>query len=231
MAKPHQRRDSPHARVYHHMLDSPAWHVLPAAAKLLWLDMRRQLNSFNNGDVNCAMSVLRARGWTSTSKLAKAKFALMALGFIAVTRPGGFAMGKHIPTLFRFTDLETFDIPKLRIQKCAVTNEYLSHLSHQKAREVMDKVTLELHQQACARRHRSKKTEVPNRNLPSSKSEAVQPIPRFRIGINGQSPGSKSEVGADRSNQPKKRVNQGSSVLRAPKQQKKPPSSKSEHLT
>lgn len=230
MAKTHQRRDAPHARVYHHMLDSPAWHVLPTAAKLLWLDMRRQLNSFNNGDINCALSVLRTRGWTSTSKLAKSKFALMALGFIAVTRPGGFAMGKHIPTLFRFTDIETFDIPKLRIKKCAVSNDYLSHSTLQNASAVMAKAVQELHKQAKGRRHKSK-TEVLNQNLPSSKSEAVKRIPKFRIGINGRAPDSKSELGAQASNRSQKRANQRSSTVRGRKKRKSAPSSKSEHLT
>ncbi len=194
MSKPKPRRDAPHARVYHRLLDSPAWNALPTAGKLLWLDMRRQLNSFNNGDINCALSVLRPRGWTSSSKLAKAKFALIGLGFIVVTRPGGFAMGKHIPTLFRFTDIETFDIPKLRIKKCAVTNDYLSHATLQSAVEVMKNATQMLHEQAKGRRHK-RKIEVPNQNLESSRSEAVKPIPKSRIGINGHSPASKSELG------------------------------------
>ncbi len=231
MAKPAPRRDSPHARVYHHLLDSPAWHVLPPAAKLLWLDMRRQLNSFNNGDISCAQSILRARGWTSASKLARAKFALMALGFITVTRPGGFAMGKHIPTLFRFTDVETFEIPKLKITRCSVTNDYLLHDSAQKALEAMEQATAELHKQARGRRYKSEKKQVPNRKLASPKSGAVEAIPRSRIGINGHSPASKSGLGKEGPNLLKKRASQQSSKGRAPAHLKKAPTPKSGLLT
>jgi hypothetical protein len=212
------------------MLDCPAWIVLPPAAKVLWLDLRRQLNSFNNGDICCALSVLRKRGWTSTSKLARSKFALIGLGFIAVTRPGGFAMGKHVPTLFRFTDVETHEIPKLRIGKCAVTNEYLSHSHQQGALEAMAQAVQELHKQACGRRHKSE-TEVPHRNLASSESEAVKPFTKSRTGINGRAPDFESEPGRCGSNHAKERANQRSSTVRTSTKQKPSPSSDLEHLT
>ena len=212
------------------MLDCPAWIVLPPAAKVLWLDLRRQLNSYNNGDICCALSVLRKRGWTSTSKLARSKFALMGLGFIAVTRPGGFAMGKHVPTLFRFTDVET-----LEFQSCGSRNAPLrpticptnTNRGHVKA---MAQAVQDLHKQACGRRHKSE-TEVPHRNLASSESEAVKPFTKSRIGINGRAPDFESEPGSRGSNHAKERANQRSSTVRTSTKQKPSPSSDLEHLT
>ncbi|UXC37104.1 hypothetical protein [Cupriavidus gilardii] len=131
--------NGPHARVYHSLLNSPAWRVLGPSAAKLFIDLRATLTSTNNGNLNATLSELKHRGWTSPTTLAKALYELRAMGFIAVTREGGLKMGTRVCTLYRFTDLEVYEQPKIGVQACKATHDYLRFQSVREAeRELVD---------------------------------------------------------------------------------------------
>lgn len=58
-------------------------------AYLLLLQLAEQFNGKNNGDLSCAFSVLRNKGWTSNDTLSRMRKCLLHYGFITETRAGG----------------------------------------------------------------------------------------------------------------------------------------------
>lgn len=55
----------------------------------LLIELAGGYNGFNNGDLSCAWSDLRSRGWNSTGTLWKALRGLLEAGWIVTTRHGG----------------------------------------------------------------------------------------------------------------------------------------------
>lgn len=76
-----------------------------ANAIRLLLDLARQYNGRNNGDLSATFSVMRKRGWTSKGTIERMIKELLDRGWICVTRPGG----KHRPTLYAVTWLPIDD--------------------------------------------------------------------------------------------------------------------------
>ncbi len=113
-----------HIRVYCSLLDSPAYRVLSFAAKALFTDLRSQVTGTNNGNLSAPLADMKHKGWVSTATLSKALYELRSLGFISITRVGGLRMGTRVCNLYRFTDLEVFDFPKLGIQAIKATHDY-----------------------------------------------------------------------------------------------------------
>jgi len=100
-----------------------AFATLPPSALKLWLDMRIQLNGFNNGRVVATMSTLCKRGWTSPPTLHRALRQLLARGLIDRTRQGKPGPAR-ICSLFRFTDLATPKDEGRFIEARPSTHEY-----------------------------------------------------------------------------------------------------------
>lgn len=113
-----------HTRLYWDLTDSPAWRALSHADVRVYLSMRRNLLSTNNGNISATLEQLRHSGIRSSSTLASALHRLEALGFIDKTRQGGIAQGGKVCSLYRFTDVDTADFPKLGIQCTRATNEW-----------------------------------------------------------------------------------------------------------
>ena len=115
-----------HIRINHSLLNSPAFVAFDATALKLFIDLRAKLNGSNNGNINATFSELAQRGWRSPATLSKALKQLLALGFIAKTRETiGVEKGSKVCNLYRFTDLDCFEVPKLQIKACKATSEYL----------------------------------------------------------------------------------------------------------
>ena len=93
-------------RIEDAVYQSEAFRTLPSGALKLWIDMRVQLNGYNNGDINATMSTLAKRGWTSPETLYRALNELLERGLIDRTRLGKPGPGR-VCSLFRFTDLPT----------------------------------------------------------------------------------------------------------------------------
>ncbi|MFM0243296.1 hypothetical protein [Paraburkholderia phytofirmans] len=113
-----------HIRVYVSLLNTPAWRVLGFSAKALFMDLRAMVTATNNGNIGAPLSEMKHRGWTSPATLAKALYELRAMGFIAVTIEGGLKQGRRVPSLYRFTDLEVFEQPKVSVQATKATHDY-----------------------------------------------------------------------------------------------------------
>lgn len=113
-----------HIRVYCTLLNTHAWRVLGWPARALFVDLRSAVNGTNNGNVAATLSTLKHRGWNSSETLATAIYQLRAMGFLAVTREGGLRQGGRVPTLYRFTDLEVFEQPKVGVQAIKATHDY-----------------------------------------------------------------------------------------------------------
>lgn len=114
-----------HIRVTLALLDSPAYIALDWSARSLFTDIRSKLRGSNNGNINAALTELRHRGWRSPVTLAKALRQLEAVGLIAKTRQTiGVMRGSKVCNLYRFTDLDTLEFPKLQIAAIKATHDY-----------------------------------------------------------------------------------------------------------
>jgi hypothetical protein len=78
----------PFFQLYHRLLDSHHYINLPHTAKSLLIDMCRQYNGRNNGDLCVTLTVMKARGWNSNSTMRKALKALMEAKLVLLTRQG-----------------------------------------------------------------------------------------------------------------------------------------------
>jgi hypothetical protein len=115
-----------HVRIYWSMLDSPAWFALSFSQRALYLACRRKLTSNNNGNLAFTLAGFREQGFdASSSTLASGLRALIAVGFISVTREGGKVnRGQAIPTLYRFTDEACHEWVKLDIPMIRASNDW-----------------------------------------------------------------------------------------------------------
>ncbi len=110
MVHPNQRRTGGKARhadfigIERSVADSTAFIALPLLARALYLDLRRQNNGNNNGDICAALGVLGQYDWASSS-IHKGLKALIKHGLIVKTRQGGIGAMSRTPTLYGFTDI------------------------------------------------------------------------------------------------------------------------------
>ena len=98
----------------HAVLDSTAYTGLGFSARALLVDMARQLNGRNNGQIHCVFSWLAKRGWTSKATVVKARAELLERGLLVLTRTGGLNMGA---SLYGLTWLAIGDFTKLDISQ------------------------------------------------------------------------------------------------------------------
>jgi len=124
-----------HIRLYATIHNSYAWLVLAPTAKALWVDLRTQIGATKNGTATTALEVLRHRGWTSRHTVARARSELLALGFIAITRQGEIFRGVKSCNLYRFTDLDVYEQPKVSLQAIKADNLFLKFDSKSVAME------------------------------------------------------------------------------------------------
>lgn len=70
------------------VLESAAYRELPDSARSLLIDLLMQFSGKNNGRLCTSYVALQRYGWTSKSKLERAKAALLQAPFILITRRG-----------------------------------------------------------------------------------------------------------------------------------------------
>lgn len=107
-SKPHGRKKGKGGRfagIPHHILDCPNYQQIGAWESRLLLELARQYNGSNNGDLSAPWSQLKDRGWKSKGTLNKALKTLLRFGFIELTRQGG----KHRCALYALTWLDIHD--------------------------------------------------------------------------------------------------------------------------
>ena len=86
----------------HDVMDSPNYRALSHRAVRLLMDIARQYNGSNNGDLCVTYKVMKPRGWTSKDQLWKALEELEYYGLIVRSRQGG----QHMCSLFALTWFE-----------------------------------------------------------------------------------------------------------------------------
>ncbi|MCH2160101.1 MAG: hypothetical protein MK096_15130 [Oleiphilaceae bacterium] len=62
---------------------------LSMKSKVLLVDVLRQYQGYNNGDLSITLSVMKKSGWTSNASLTAAKNELINAGLLVLTRQGG----------------------------------------------------------------------------------------------------------------------------------------------
>ncbi len=174
MAKRQQHGADPlgaHIRAHYKLLDSHAWRALSSSAKALWIDLRRQVGSSNNGTATTALEILKHRGWVSRNTVRHAAEELEALGFIRCTVRGGIAAGGKTPKLWAFTDLDTYEHPKRGISTAKATCDFLGVESLGQARAVLDELEAT---RALVKKNRK------GQKLPLQRSETALTRPKLR---------------------------------------------------
>jgi hypothetical protein len=172
MAKPkYQDPNGRHIRVYGELLNSPAYRVMSFAAKALFIDMRERVTGTNNGNISAALTDMKHKGWSSAATLSKALYELRTMGFIAVTRMGGLKIGTRVCTLYRFTDLEVFDQPKVGVQAIKATHDYRAFKSVGEAQQALRTGVESLKEEGAKKQIPRKKPPVQKLNCIGSKSE------------------------------------------------------------
>jgi hypothetical protein len=83
----------------HYVLQSQAWTRLNGWQTKYLIDLMAQYKGNNNGDLDMPWSRLVSRGWSSKETASKARKALLAAGWIVVTRHGW----QKVPTLYAVT--------------------------------------------------------------------------------------------------------------------------------
>jgi hypothetical protein len=128
-----------HVRMYNELLYSPAFIALSWSAQAIYLYMRGQLGSTNNGDISASLSLFKTYGISSSATLSNALFELQTLGFIEKTRQGGITSGGKNCCLYRFTDEDSYDIPKKQITAQKATFDYREFKTVEQAKAALSK--------------------------------------------------------------------------------------------
>lgn len=123
-------------RVYADIYDSPAFKALSPHDVMAYLALLRELKGYNNGDLSLPLSRAKECGIGHHVTLARSLRALCAVGLIAVTRKGGSTKGgQRLPTLYRMTDRECYDIPKKGLEAMHATNDWRTVATPEQGRE------------------------------------------------------------------------------------------------
>ena len=80
-----------YAGIPHDVMESSSYCGASGNALKLLLELARQYNGYNNGDLSAAFSVLKSRGWRSKKTLSRCLTEMMERGLIVKTREGWFS--------------------------------------------------------------------------------------------------------------------------------------------
>lgn len=112
-------------RIYSDVFDSPAFGALSAHDVLAYLALLRELKGYNNGDLSLPLTRAKRCGIGHHMTLARSLRALCAVGLIAITRKGGCTRGgQRLPSLYRLTDRECYEIPAKHLEAMKETHEW-----------------------------------------------------------------------------------------------------------
>jgi len=112
-------------RIYDDVFDSPAYGALSPHDKVAYTALLRDLRATNNGDLSLTLTRAKKCGVGHHITLARSLRALCAVGLVAITRKGGCRKGgERLPTLYRVTDRECYEMPAKGLDYCKATNEW-----------------------------------------------------------------------------------------------------------
>jgi hypothetical protein len=233
MAARKQRQKDPmgaFSRVYHVVLDSPAWVALSWSAQGLYMAMRRKMGASNNGNVEATLATLRESGFASASTLAKGLRELLAVGLIAKTRnTSGVEHGSKVCCLYRFTDVDCYAMPRLGLDAVAATNEWRTIQTIDQARAALMAAEEGAQERGKARAERKKNDSKPELNRLENRIDDSNQRFDFRTGGNHHS--SKSELSAAPIKTTRTPMNKGRKAIRDTHKEIVLTTSKFEHLS
>jgi hypothetical protein len=125
--------------------DSPAFRSLPPIARALYVDLRRQHNGHNNGQIaavdrgNEASPGLTFYGWSHSSIHKHIKL-LIEHGLLEKTRQGGIAAMSKTCSLYAFTDLAVTAHTGKGIKGAQPSLAYMQYVPKERKRRVRKKV-------------------------------------------------------------------------------------------
>jgi len=112
-------------RIYSDVFDSAAFAALSPHDVLAYLALLRELKGYNNGDLSLPLTRAKRCGIGHHMTLARSLRALCAVGLIAITRKGGCTRGgQRLPSLYRLTDRECYEIPAKHLEAMKETHEW-----------------------------------------------------------------------------------------------------------
>lgn len=125
-------------RVYADVYDSPAFAALSPHDVLAYLALLRAHKGYNNGDLSLPLSRAKLCGISHPKTLARSLRALCAVGLVALARKGGCNKGgQRLPSLYRLTDRECYEIPAKHLEAMPATNDWKRVSSVQKGKELI----------------------------------------------------------------------------------------------
>lgn len=142
MAKPNAYRDprGHSIRIYHDVFNSHAFNALAPRDVMAYLALLRELKGYNNGDLSLPLTRAKKCGIKHHITLARSLRALCAVGLIALTRKGGCDRGgRRLPSLYRVTDIECYEIPKKNLEAQKATCDYKRVQSIEQGQELIKK--------------------------------------------------------------------------------------------
>lgn len=185
-----------YARLFHDVVNTPAWVALGSNAKTLYIDLLIQFNGSNNGNLTAALGVLKHRGWRSPTTLSIALAELLALGFIVKTRGGGVRQGSRVCSLYALTDLPIPANPKLGIEAALPSCGFRLYGSLADAKKALAAV-------------RGKKSTLQKLYPTATDSVAVEPVSDTdSVAVNGATT-TETVAGRRRRNRSESRARQG----------------------
>lgn len=110
--KPQEAVSGSYTPLPHAVLDSMAFMGASDRAKAMLIELIRQHNGRNNGQLQLSIGWLRTRGWKSTSAIQLAKAELVDRGLAVLTRRGGLNAGpdRYALTWLTISDYAGLDI-------------------------------------------------------------------------------------------------------------------------
>lgn len=126
-------------RIYDDIFDSPAYGALSPHDKVAYTALLRELRATNNGDLSLTLTRAKKCGVGHHITLARSLRALCAVGLVAITRKGGCKKGgERLPTLYRVTDRECYEIPAKGLDYCKATNEWKAVTSITQGKQLIE---------------------------------------------------------------------------------------------
>lgn len=112
-------------RIYKDIYTSAAFKSLSPVDVMAYLALLAELKQYNNGDLSLPLTRAKTCGISHHITLARSLRALCAVGLVALTRKGGCTKGgQRLPNLYRMTDRDCYEIPKLHLEALSATNEW-----------------------------------------------------------------------------------------------------------
>lgn len=99
-----RNREGRHVRLYHYVLDSPAWRMLTAAERAIYVDLAKRYDGRNNGRIVYSIREAASELSIGKTKAAEALLRLQQLGFVEITRKGFFHGAAKVASEFRLTE-------------------------------------------------------------------------------------------------------------------------------